>query len=442
MLCFLEMIEKTKKLAFLRALPILLVLLVAFSATPAQARYSHIIFDAYTGKVLDEKYQHEQRKPASLTKMMTAYLTFDAINKGKLTWDQQLSVSKRAARQPPSKLGLNPGDTISVRNALLAIITRSANDMAVVLAEGIAGSEAKFASQMTSQAKKLGMTRTAFKNASGLPARGQVTTARDMGVLGQALIRDFPSNYKMFNTEQFVYRGEVINNHNHLLGNYPGLDGIKTGYIRASGFNLVASAERSGRRLVGVVMGGKSANWRDIQMQRLLDNNFEKIGVARAYASYPVPTAMISSRSDSEDMPDRIANEDYTAANEPAGDAADTPAPINPAKQVSALAPVNYPAPVSEPSSISDSSNSWGVQVGAFNSMSKAKTAAAKAQRLHALLKVATVDVAPLAKGKKRVYRARLIGLTENDANTACSTLKKQKRECQIVSPEKLAANF
>ncbi len=442
------MLEKSKKLPFLRFLPILLVLIVALSATPAQARYSHIIFDAYTGKVMDEKYQHEQRKPASLTKMMTAYLVFDAVAKGKLTWDQQLRVSKRASRQPPSKLGLNPGDTISVRNALLAIITRSANDMAVVLAEGVAGSEAKFASQMTAQAKKLGMTRTAFKNASGLPARGQITTARDMGVLGQALIRDFPSHYKMFNTEQFVYRGQTINNHNHLLGNYPGLDGIKTGYIRASGFNLVASAERSGRRLVGVVMGGKSANWRDTQMQRLLDNNFEKIGIARAYASYPVPGGLVpTARSDGEDIPDRIAGNDYTAStkDEPSGDAADPIIPVAAAKPAAnvSLASNNYVQPVSEPSALSsDSSNSWGVQVGAFNSAGKAKTAATKARKLHTLLKVAMVDVSPLAKGKKRVYRARLIGLTENGANEACSLLKKKKRACQIVSPEKLAANF
>ncbi len=428
-------------------------------AAPAHARYAHIVFDAHTGKVLDEQAQHEPRKPASLTKMMTAYLTFEAVSSGKLKWDQKLRISKRAARQPPSKLGLNPGDTITVQNALLSIITRSANDMAVVLAESVSGSEAKFAEQMTAKAKKLGMTRTTFKNASGLPARGQTTTARDMGVLGQALIRDYPDYYKMFNTESFVYRGQTISNHNHLLGNYPGLDGIKTGYIRASGFNLVASAERSGQRLVGVVMGGRSAPWRDRQMQKLLDANFDKLGVGKAYAAYPVPKGLVPTThtvSDQEDIPDALEKEDYTAGDDdttakeqvaviqPSGDGSSVaeqlaqitePAPQPAANTVASIAPA---AP-----QISDdivSGNYWALQVGAFKTKQLAQSAAARAKRSTAHLKIADISVSSMARGKKRLYRARLNGLSQQEAANACADLKKRKWDCTIIPPEKLAS--
>ena len=220
--------------------------------------------------------------PASLTKMMTLYLTFEALNSGRLRLDQYLPVSSEAASKSPTKLHLVPGDSVQVHDLILGIVTKSANDAAAVLAEGLAGSEPAFADRMTAKARQLGMTNTVYRNASGLPDPEQRTTARDVAQLALALYHDFPREYRYFATRQFFFRGRVILTHNHLLDWYDGADGIKTGYIGASGFNLAASAVRNGHRLIGVVMGGASAGSRDREMAALLDRGLRR-GRRRAH---------------------------------------------------------------------------------------------------------------------------------------------------------------
>jgi D-alanyl-D-alanine carboxypeptidase len=265
--------------------------IAAFAPGPVREA---ILIDARTGQVLSESNADALTYPASLTKMMTLYLTFQALNAGRLRLDTRLPVSVWAASQSPTKLGLRAGDTVSVRSLILGIVTRSANDAAVVLAEGLAGSEPAFAAEMNAEARRLGMTRTFFRNASGLPDPEQQTTARDIAQLALALWRDFPREYAFFAVKEFNFRGAEIVGHDHLLDWYPGVDGIKTGYIRASGYNLATSAVHDGRRLIGVVLGGLTWGTRDREMAALLDQGFAELvaptgAVAR---SEPLPSAL------------------------------------------------------------------------------------------------------------------------------------------------------
>jgi D-alanyl-D-alanine carboxypeptidase len=233
--------------------------------------FSSIVVDANSGKVLQEDSSDGLRHPASLTKVMTLYLLFEGLDEGRLKLDTPLKVSGHAAAQAPSKLGLEPGDTIQVEDAIRAIVTKSANDVAVVIAEALAGGEDEFARMMTSKAHALGMSRTEYRNASGLPDDDQVTTARDQALLGRAIQERFPRYYRYFSTPSFTFHGNSMRNHNHLLGSVEGVDGIKTGYTDASGFNLVTSLRRGNRHLVAVVLGGRSAGARDARMRDLLD---------------------------------------------------------------------------------------------------------------------------------------------------------------------------
>ena len=248
-----------------------MVATVAF-ATPASAnpQYSGIVIDAKTGKVLYSEDADELRYPASLTKMMTLYLTFEALEAGKISLNSRVPFSKNASSEPPTKLGVRPGNSITVEQAILGLITRSANDASTALAEFLGGSEERFARIMTQKARALGMTRTVYRNANGLPNTAQVTTARDQARLGIALRQHFPQYYSFFSTRSFRFGKQVINGHNRLLGAVRGVDGIKTGYTRASGYNLVTSAVADGRSVVGVVMGGRSGGARDQQMRKLI----------------------------------------------------------------------------------------------------------------------------------------------------------------------------
>ncbi|MBV8663837.1 MAG: D-alanyl-D-alanine carboxypeptidase [Hyphomicrobiales bacterium] len=232
--------------------------------------FSAIVVDANTGRTLYSVNENDLRHPASITKVMTLYLLFEQLDKGALTLQSQIPISQRAAAQEPSKLGLAPGDTISVDDAIKAIVTRLANDIAVAVAEAIGGDENHFAELMTHKAHELGMSRTVFRNASGLPNDEHITTAHDLAILGRATEERFPRYFRYFSTHEFVYDGEVIGNHNHLLGKVEGLDGIKTGYTRASGFNLLTSVHRDGRSLIAVVMGGHTASARDALMESLI----------------------------------------------------------------------------------------------------------------------------------------------------------------------------
>ncbi|MEA1937944.1 MAG: D-alanyl-D-alanine carboxypeptidase family protein [Pseudomonadota bacterium] len=243
----------------------------------ANSKYASIVMEAETGRVLRARAADVERHPASLTKMMTLYLTFEAIETGKLSFDRRLRVSRHAAKRPPSRLGLRAGERIMVRDAVLALITKSANDVAVVLAEGISGSESAFAFRMTAKARALGMSRTQFKNASGLHHIYQHSTAHDVATLARALIYDFPQYYSLFATKSFTWRGRTYGNHNRLVGACDGVDGLKTGYVSASGYNLATSAARDGRRVIAVVLGGKSSHSRNAHMEFLLDLGFARL---------------------------------------------------------------------------------------------------------------------------------------------------------------------
>ena len=247
--------------------------------------FSSIIVDGNSGATLSATNPDASRHPASLTKIMTLYLLFERLDAGKMKLDTEMDVSEHASDQAPTKLGLRPGQTIAVEDAIKGLVTRSANDAAVVIAEAIAGDEGDFAKLMTRKARALGMVRTVYRNASGLPDDEQVTTARDQATLGRAIQDRFPRYYRYFSTTAFNYHGHSIRNHNKLLGNVEGVDGIKTGYTRASGFNLVTSMRRGNRHLVGVVLGGHSGGSRDTIMRGLLAENLEKAATKRTVAA-------------------------------------------------------------------------------------------------------------------------------------------------------------
>ena len=256
--------------------------LLAAPAAQAQIgseRYAAIVTEAGSGRMLLGANERALRHPASLTKIMTAYMTLEAVRAGRLRMNQRIVMTEEAASRPPSKLGIVPGTGITVQQALSAILTRSANDAAALLGEVLSGSEERFAQAMTRRARELGMTATVFRNASGLPDDAQVTTAQDMATLARRLIQDFPEFYHLFGQERAQVAGAWLRNHNRMLSSYEGADGIKTGFIRASGFNIVTSAVRGGERLIVVVFGGQTWVERDEHAADLLDRGFARLGV-------------------------------------------------------------------------------------------------------------------------------------------------------------------
>ena len=273
----IESIKPARMLLYGRVLLMSAVLCAVAAFTGiAHAGYAAIVVDASSGKVLDAVNADQRDYPASLTKMMTLYLTFRGLKSGRLKLDQKMPVSSWAANKEPTKLGLRRGQTISVQDCILGMVTKSANDAATVMAEGIGGSEQHFADMMNVQAALLGMSATHFDNASGLPDPKNTSTARDLVKLAMALYRDFPQDAHYFATQQFTFRGRVVRGHNHLMDRYPGMDGLKTGFTDASGFNLASTAVRNGHRLFGVVLGSRTAAVRDNLMAKLLNNGFEQ----------------------------------------------------------------------------------------------------------------------------------------------------------------------
>lgn len=287
----------TRYLALRAGITTLILALAASALTPAHAapRQASMAIDANSGTVLHNRSGDAACYPASLTKMMTLYMTFELIEQGRLNYATKIKMTPTAAAAPPSKLKLKPGDELTVLNAIKALITKSANDVAAALAEHIGGSEANFARMMTKRARELGMTSTVFKNASGLPNAEQKTTARDMLKLALHLQDHFPQHYKLFSTRTFTYRGRRYRNHNALLRRYRGADGIKTGYTRASGFNLVSSVRRDGKHVVAVVFGGKSARVRNAKMRSILNKALAK--ASRRKTRKPVLVARAKSLS-------------------------------------------------------------------------------------------------------------------------------------------------
>ena len=267
------------------ALALFAVAIPAHADITNRANYSAILLDS-RGQVLHQVNADEPRFPASLTKMMTLYMLFEAMRDGRVQPDARITMSAEAAAHPPSKLGLPAGYSLALEDAILAVVTRSANDVAAAIAEHLGGTEERFGQMMTQRARSLGMTRSTFRNASGLPDPEQRTTARDMALLGSRLQADFPRQYAYFSTTAFRWNNRQIHNHNHMLSAYEGMDGIKTGYTRWSGFNIVTSARRDGVRLIGAVMGGGSWVERDRHMAELMDDGFQRAGVARRANSY------------------------------------------------------------------------------------------------------------------------------------------------------------
>ncbi|MDB5505037.1 MAG: Serine-type D-Ala-D-Ala carboxypeptidase [Tardiphaga sp.] len=293
--------------------------------------FSSIMVDGNSGAVLAANNPDALRRPASLTKIMTLYLLFEQLESGKMSLDTEMKVSEYAADQAPTKLGLRTGQTITVEDAIKGLVTRSANDASVVIAEAISGDEEDFAKLMTRKARALGMSRTVYRNANGLPNDEQLTTARDQSTLGRAIQDRFPRYYRYFATPSFTFRGHAIKNHNRLIGSVEGVDGIKTGYTRASGFNLVSSMRRGNRHLVGVVLGGRSGGSRDAIMRNLLAENLEKSATRRTVAA-------ITERNPAE------ANADVAEA---AADARPTQTTqVNGAVQVASATPETIETPV------------------------------------------------------------------------------------------------
>jgi D-alanyl-D-alanine carboxypeptidase len=397
-----------------------LTLLAALSlANVAAAKYESLVMDAKTGAVLEEFNADARTHPASLTKMMTLYLTFESLERGQLQKNQGLRVSAHAAGQQPSKLNLTTGETITVEQAILALTVKSANDAAVVLAEAAGGSESAFAQEMTQKARELGMTETTFRNASGLPNPGQVTTARDMAKLARALIRDYPQYYSYFSAREFTFQGTEIPTHNHVLVEYEGADGLKTGYIHSSGFNLVTSAVRNGRRLIGVVLGGQTSSQRDHAMMRLLDNGF----------AMQIPAV--------------------EAAYSPTGDDESAKAAAKTAGSATYIRPTSPVAPAiatteddSAPQVGNDQNGAelgveltWGIQVGAFGKLALAQAAARRVQTAYPRLANAVVSIGHVKTQRVTIYRARLVGLSESQARQACSYIQHHKGSCLLVTP-------
>lgn len=419
------------------------VVAMTLSAPASRAdssRYAAFVVDQNTGVVLHSRRSEAERYPASLTKMMTLYMLFQALEEGSIGLQDQIRISANAASASPSRLGVQAGSTITVETAIRALVIKSANDVAVAVGERLSGGEARFAQHMTVRADELGLTDTVFRNASGLPNSRQVTTARDMARLAVALHRDFPQYYHYFEETSFRYRGRTYRNHNSLVGRVNGVDGLKTGYIRASGFNVVVSAERGDHRLIAVVMGGPTAASRDAHAEELVEAAFdtlERRQDSRLFASLTSP------RISPVRQQDLIAR-DVAALNLEApvemGSAQSAP-PVQ-IVVTDEIAGGTDPLPASpiaaayntedEPSLIR---GAWSIQVGAYNSASAAQD---RLDRI-AMASSALATAQPAARAANingnRVWRARFEAMSESDARRACADFAARDEACFPVAP-------
>jgi D-alanyl-D-alanine carboxypeptidase len=460
--------------------------LIGTSSAVAKPPFSAVAVDARNGKVLSGSNVDSPRHPASLTKMMTLYIVFQELKAGRIKLSTDLVVSGRAAGMAPSKLGLKPGSRITVENAIKALVTKSANDVAATVAENLGGSESNFAARMTKTARGLGMSKTTFLNASGLPNPGQWTTARDMATLGLRIQRDFPQYYPYFRLTTFIYKGRIITTHNRLLGRYAGTDGIKTGYIRASGFNLVTSAKRGDRRVVGVVMGGRSGGSRNAYMMAMLNSVFPKCtsgttiaaaagsssGAITPETSVATPKAkpMLAATAAAKDpTPSQDADAEASALqtvtadesssapetqvleakiggavemdSEPEDGAVDAEsteeaaAPALPEKLPFAIKPK---AQGGETVIAASDENAWAIQIGAFPEKDAAERKLADVLSSNSDMlagKPALTIEVPGNKGKK-IFRARFSGFTQAAAKSACRHLSRKGMDCMPMSPQ------
>jgi D-alanyl-D-alanine carboxypeptidase len=391
---------------------------------------AYLILDATSGRELVADRADELRHPASLTKLMTIYLTFSALDSGRLSLGDALPVSINALNAPPTKIGLPPGGTVNVRDATMALVTRSANDAAIVLAEALGGDEATFAQLMTQKARQLGMTSTVYRNASGLPNREQVTTARDLARLAFALMRDFPHYYAVFSVQSYPYRGRILENHNRMLLSYEGADGLKTGYTVASGFNLVMSAMRDNRRLIGVVMGGDSAGQRDRMMADLMDYGFASAQSMRLspWTSIRKPASARYSATNFD--PSLVIPESTPRLAPPAA----PPPPVQTVSTDQRVAGPAVPAPAAAVPG-GPSIGSWVIQVGSFSDSQGAQLALERASSTlpDSMRAAAAATIDEVQMANKTFHRARLTNLSQGQAVDGCKQLEKRKIYCSAI---------
>jgi len=436
--------------------------LSSFLHFTSQPKYASIVVDAKTGEVLYEQNADAHRYPASITKIMTMYLTFEALADHRLSFDDRLTISPHAAAQAPSKVGLRPGQTISVRDAMDAIAVLSANDMAVAMAEKLGGTEAHFAELMTAKAKQLGMNNTQYVNANGLPDNRQLTTARDIATLSRAVLRDYPQYYAFFSTREFTYAGRTTKNHNHLLGSMPGVDGIKTGFTNASGFNLAASAVRDDRRLIAVVLGGSSTASRDLHVEDLLDAGFtvekkREMGQQTTIAQNlrePLPTGAIERAPVEEGDADQSGVHIVVDGKTPSGRVhstikakADTDGAACTVKRVRVhhklvkrcVTPVSDAKPAAADSAkaikaqVAKGEEGWQVQLGAYKSSAQAHAQLARmTDKFSGALSASEGGSVQHSAGN---YRVRFAGLSADEAAKACETIKAQGQACMAMRP-------
>lgn len=432
-------------------------------AIAAGDRYAAIVIDANTGKTLFASNADAQRYPASLTKMMTLYMLFEAMQAGRMSKDTRIPVSAYAAARPPTKIGFRPGQSIRAEDAALAMITKSANDVATAVGEYLGGSEERFAQMMTAKARRLGMRNTTFRNASGLPNMAQHSTARDMAILSIALRQHFPNEFSYFSRRSFVFRGQTINGHNRLLGRVEGVDGIKTGYTNASGYNLASSVSLDGRRLVAVVMGGNTGASRDAHMAQLIRKYLPMATRSRKAAP------LVAMRNDapqvvaSVDLPkakhapvpvtrEAAAVEDFINNESGEGDsdqpqvlalAAPTARPAALAAQAAIRPTPKAAVPSAQAQDVdpvttasAPAAGGWAIQIGSLPSEGQARDMLAKASATAGgTLRAASPYTETFSKGSATFYRARFVGFSSKQAAwDACASLKKKNFGCYAVA--------
>jgi D-alanyl-D-alanine carboxypeptidase len=394
----------------------------------ANPKYAAFVMHEGTGDVLFSRYADSRRYPASLTKMMTLYVLFEDIEAGQIKLDDKITVSKRAAWQPASKLGLIEGKTITVEEAINALVIKSANDVATAVAEHVSGSEVAFARRMTRTAHDLGMRSTQFRNASGLPNRAQYTTARDMARLSRRIRQDFPQYQPYFERRSFTYDGKTYRSHNNVLKTFAGATGLKTGYTRASGFNLATSAERDGHPLIGIVLGGRSGATRDRHMRDILERGFAAIRsnptrIKTAWVEKPVPSLKPGSVGVALAARD-IDPEDLTA---------DT---LNFQSLALSVQAIDYVEPIGQGDTDRTDPRNWSVQIGAYRRQDQALTRlATMAGTIEGVAPGAERLILPNTTRGRTLYRARFAEITADEAEAVCRRLRPRGEDCMAMPP-------
>ncbi|MFV0626772.1 MAG: D-alanyl-D-alanine carboxypeptidase family protein [Alphaproteobacteria bacterium] len=395
------------------------------TATDSYARKTaSIVLDVETGKTLSAKNSEDLMYPASLTKVMTLYITFDALDKGLIKMDDKLPVSRNATLVSPSKLGLRKGETITVENAIKALIVKSANDCAVVLAEALGHSEGRFAEAMTDVAHGLGMKQTTFKNASGLPNKQQKTTAKDMAILAAAMYHHFPQYYDLFSLKKFKYHNVTYLTHNHLLGRFRGADGLKTGYTAAAGFNIVTSAERNGKRIIAVTMGHRTLRERDNFIAQQMEINLKKLGgikerktllaeIEISRKPFHGPSSILEKKEEVIISKNDIKQETKEEIKK------------------------ELKEELKEETEELSNKNDWGIFVGTFSNYTKAQNYAKKFREKEKLVdKSIEIEIEEVRAAI--IYKSKIVGFSKEDADKLCNNLKKTQKSCSVIAGKEI----